>query len=347
MAAGGKAVRSLMAAHGRHQSCLSLIAHPQRKLIRHGCYNLVLSSPFSSSPSSPSGGTEKEGKEPIPIQSHLKNPIVQKLWAARSEAKRRIALDISIDSKSSESASNDDVSDVKKGARTARAVESSRGKHPSESETSIDYPFSTDEFLLETYRNPWGEMRFGKILEDLDALAGNIAFNHVVGNPLIVTAGVDRISVRERPVIGADQHLSGKVTWVGSSSMEIRMKISASVDCDEWLEAYFTFVTLDPKTKRPTKIATLAPETDEEQAHFELGALKAAKKKQTRRSHSRVGGQVTDQSLEIDRKAAELLAEAGPLLRMPSLADPNTILMGATAHSNALVAQPQGEILAA
>jgi hypothetical protein len=54
----------------------------------------------------------------------------------------------------------------------------------------------------------------GKILEDLDALAGNIAFNHVQGNAMIVTAGVDRIRVRERPEISADQFLSGKVTWV-------------------------------------------------------------------------------------------------------------------------------------
>lgn len=61
----------------------------------------------------------------------------------------------------------------------------------------------------------------GKILEDLDALAGNIAFNHVQGNAMIVTAGVDRIRVRERPEISADQYLSGKVTWVGNLSTSI------------------------------------------------------------------------------------------------------------------------------
>jgi hypothetical protein len=75
-------------------------------------------------------------------------------------------------------------------------------------------------------------------LEDLDALAGNIAFNHIVleGNdllPLIVTAGVDRIRVRQRPNIDTDQYLSGKVTWVGSSSMEIRMRIADGGS--EWL----------------------------------------------------------------------------------------------------------------
>ena len=28
------------------------------------------------------------------------------------------------------------------------------------------------------YRNPWDQVRVGKLLEDLDSLAGNIAFQH-------------------------------------------------------------------------------------------------------------------------------------------------------------------------
>jgi hypothetical protein len=52
------------------------------------------------------------------------------------------------------------------------------------------------------------------ILEDLDALAGNFALNHVQGNVMIITTGVDHIRIRERPAIGVDQYLLGKVTWV-------------------------------------------------------------------------------------------------------------------------------------
>ncbi|KAL7529830.1 hypothetical protein ACHAWF_003125 [Thalassiosira exigua] len=225
------------------------------------------------------------------------------------------------------------------------AADPGRGKRPRESEVGIEYKFSEDRFLFETYRNPWGEMRFGKILEDLDALAGNIAFNHVEGNPLIVTASVDRIRLRQRPDIGADQYLSGKVTWVGSSSMEIRMKISASEDGPEWLEAYFTFVTLDPETKRPIKISPLLPETDEERVHFELGAVKAAARKDARKCKLQLGRPLTDKLLKVDARASKLLEEAGPLLRMPSLADPDTVLMDSTAQSNAMVAQPQARNL--
>ena len=219
------------------------------------------------------------------------------------------------------------------------------GKHPGESEVGIDYPFSTDEFLKETYKNPWGEMRFGKILEDLDALAGNIAFEHVEGNPLIVTAGVDRIRVRERPNIGADQRLSGRVTWVGSSSMEIRMRIAAAGSDAEWLEAYFTFVTLHPETKRAIRISPLLPETDEERGAFELGALKAQAKKAARKNKIQIGRPLSEESLKIDTRASLLLEEAGTLLRMPSLADQDTMLISQTAQSNAMVAQPQARNL--
>jgi CRP-like cAMP-binding protein len=49
-------------------------------------------------------------------------------------------------------------------------------KTPSQSRTSAIYKFSTDYVLREQYRDPGIEVRIGKLLEDLDALAGTIAF---------------------------------------------------------------------------------------------------------------------------------------------------------------------------
>ena len=124
------------------------------------------------------------------------------------------------------------------------------------------------------------------------------------------------------------------------------MVISESEDGkNEWLESYFTFVTLDSETKKPIQICPLIPETDEERVHFELGAVKAQAKKVARRNKIEVGRPLSEESLKIDIRAAKLLEAAGPLLRMPSLADPNAILMDATAHSNAMVAQPQSRNL--
>jgi len=304
-----------------------------------------------NSDKNPPNNDQNKSNNTPPVQTLNKSPIVQTLWRTRDEAKKRVMNELTM-SEGEQSELSLAAAEVLSKANSKREEpgyqppDSKKGKHPRESEVGITYLFSQDQFLLETYRNPWGEMRFGKILEDLDALAGNIAFNHVEGNPLIVTAGVDRIRVRRRPDIGADQHLSGKVTWVGASSMEIRMKISATEDgSDEWLEAYFTFVTLDPDTKRAIKINPLLPETDEERVHFELGAVKAQAKKNARKSKLQLGRPLSEQSLKIDARAAQLLQEAGTLLRMPSLADPNTILISQTEQSNAMVAQPQARNL--
>ena len=47
---------------------------------------------------------------------------------------------------------------------------------PSESRTTIVYALSSDSTLREQYKDPWNEFRIGKLLEDLDALAGTITF---------------------------------------------------------------------------------------------------------------------------------------------------------------------------
>jgi acyl-coenzyme A thioesterase 9 len=111
------------------------------------------------------------------------------------------------------------------------------------------------------------------------------------------------------------------------------------------LEAYFTFVTLHPETKKAISIPPLIPETDEERAHFELGAVKAQARKEARRNKVELGRPLSEQSLKIDARAKRLLEEAGPLLQMPSLADPNTMLISQTLQSNAMVAQPQARNL--
>lgn len=59
-------------------------------------------------------------------------------------------------------------------------------KTPSESRTSILYNFSKDYILREQYRDPWNEVRIGKLLEDLDALAGTIAVKVPLLNGLVV-----------------------------------------------------------------------------------------------------------------------------------------------------------------
>jgi acyl-coenzyme A thioesterase 9 len=191
----------------------------------------------------------------------------------------------------------------------------------------------------------------------LDALAANVAFQHVTGTPMLVTAAVDRIALHQLPALDRDQRLVGQVTWVGTSSMEILVQLrEVSKEIDEngkeektrnWLEAYFTFVALDPATNKPTKITPLVPETNDERELFELGALKSAKKKEVRKRdffHD-VGKVISEEAIHMENMARDLLQQAFPLLRMPTLADPNSILMDKTSLENSLIAQPQARNL--
>lgn len=261
--------------------------------------------------------TKDSNQDDISV-SLFKNPIVHQLWTARQNAKQK--------------------------QQHLPGEGGSGPKSPSDSRVEVSYPFSTDKLLWEAYRNPWGQMRLGKLLEDLDALAGNIAFFHVQTSladddaeyPVIVTASVDRIRLHRRPKSGVDQLLSGQVTWTGTSSMEIRMQCVDAGSEDPWLEAYVTFVTLDPVTSAPMKIPAVVPQTDLEKQRFEAGAQRAAVKKQRRKRQQEI---VIDRNIET--KAAALMKQAGPLLTMPSLADPHSILIKDTAMQNAMIAQPQ------
>lgn len=264
---------------------------------------------------------------------HIKfqSPIVAKLWEARQNEKN-----------------------VKQSQSHSELEEPILKKHPKDSLCRAYYPFTTDEYLKEAYKSPGGTMRFGKILEDLDALAANVAFQHVTGNPMLVTAAVDRIALRRIPKPDYDHIMTGQVTWVGTSSMEIRVclyqggqntttKMNHHGE-EEWLlEAFFTFVAVDPQTNKPTKIIPIIPETNQERELFELGALKAAKKKEERNRGSFMDGKGnhSEEVIRMEKKAKELLQQAFPLLRMPSLADLHSILMEKTCLENSVIAQPQ------
>jgi acyl-coenzyme A thioesterase 9 len=217
-------------------------------------------------------------------------------------------------------------------------------KAPQDSANSITYTFSSDEDLSDQYRNPWGNVRVGRLLEDLDALAGTVAFEHCQspGEPplLLVTASVDRIVYRHRPNLKDDIIVTGRPNWVGRSSMEIGIIACATWTDEPFLEASFTFVARDPATNRPASINPLKCAAGEEAARFELGqARDTARKALRKRAKESLFGHALD--AETTASAHELLGRSKRLLSMPALADPGEILLSETRLQNALIAQPQ------
>lgn len=168
-------------------------------------------------------------------------------------------------------------------------------KSPKESFTEVNYPFKTDLGLQEQYINPYGTVRLGRIFEDMDAMAGNVAFSHADDNdpttvPLkIVTASVDRIQLVESIGVGKDLSLQGFVRWVGSSSMEIDVNIYELPDTKDGvrkklLNSRFVMVALDAFTNRATRINTLKLETVKDKARFEIGEKNAIRRKEERKN---------------------------------------------------------------
>jgi len=315
------AKKLLVGSLGRTRDALRRVCHPnshhslQKRAQQRELY--ISRRTFSSS----DGETafDKSQLPPVKHASKFKGPIVNQLWDLRLEAKQ-------------------------KAATSSEAVDMDRPRPPCESMTKIDYDFEDDEFLMERYRNPFGHLRFGKVLEDLDALAGNISFSHVQDPEVnIVTASVDRILLSGTVDLEKNHQLSGKVTYVGTSSMEIRMQCKGFGEDDPWMEAYFTFVAVDHDTKKPMKIPPLKPETWLEKDQFEAGKRRAQLRKEARKKMKNFE---TPLDTEIEKVALGLLRDAGPLKNVPSLANPHSILMEQTKLQNCELAQPQTANLA-
>lgn len=92
-------------------------------------------------------------------------------------------------------------------------------------------PLSSDKFLQDKYTTFLGQLRIGRLLEDMDIFAVMVGHKHIV-NPkqserehfpyTLVTALVDKIDFTDfQPKSDQDIKISGHVSWVGKSSLEV------------------------------------------------------------------------------------------------------------------------------
>ncbi|KAJ0969342.1 hypothetical protein J5N97_022219 [Dioscorea zingiberensis] len=225
-------------------------------------------------------------------------------------------------------------------------------KTPSQSRVSIAYNFSSDFILREQYRDPWNEVRIGKLLEDLDALAGTIATKHCSDDDsttrplLLVTASVDKIVLKKPILVDKDLEIAGAVAWVGHSSIQIRMEITQlqekSIPSDSVvLTATFTFVARDWKTGQSAPVNRLLPETEDEKKLFEEREARDKLRKRKLDAQTRElewGGQRHHEDVGFLKR---LLAEGRVFCDLPALADRDSILMRDTCLENSLICQPQ------
>ena len=120
-------------------------------------------------------------------------------------------------------------------------TDTSTAQGPSKVETSIANSYTrcviplSNVNVRECYMNNLHQIRFGKLLEDLDTFAVYLSYKHsnviqssgTIGraNFSMVTGMVDHITVPKSPINKIDLNMIGYVSWVGQSSLEVTMHL--------------------------------------------------------------------------------------------------------------------------
>lgn len=119
-------------------------------------------------------------------------------------------------------------------------------------DTSIEriLPFSSDKkmrkkFMIVDKEIP-GNIRWGRLLEELDKLAEDIALDYVhqfEPEGRVVTAAVDDIALHVPADITKDVYLRARINYVGRTSMEVGIRVDQDKEAKHSLAAcYFTMV---------------------------------------------------------------------------------------------------------
>lgn len=139
------------------------------------------------------------------------------------------------------------------------------GKKISESETTMT------EMIMPNDTNPLGNLMGGYLMRWMDIASGICAAKHA--ESYVVTASVDHISFQSPIKLGDVITLKAKVTRTFNTSLEIYIEVFASdilgKNSRKSNHAYFTFVALDDKSGKPTKVKPVIPLTNEEQKLYE------------------------------------------------------------------------------
>eukprot|EP00596_Hydrurales_sp_CCMP1899_P003825 CAMPEP_0119038526 /NCGR_PEP_ID=MMETSP1177-20130426/7498_1 /TAXON_ID=2985 /ORGANISM="Ochromonas sp, Strain CCMP1899" /LENGTH=471 /DNA_ID=CAMNT_0007001231 /DNA_START=164 /DNA_END=1576 /DNA_ORIENTATION=- len=287
-----------------------------------------------------------------------KTPITAQLWSRRREEGRN-SMVMSTDTELNGISSKPQIS-------TPILLMDKTAK---ESRLTIRYNFSQDANLRDLYVDSFGNVLIGKLFEDLDALAGNVAISHCDDNdpltkPLsLVTACVDRIRQSKKISAADDLILTGQIVWVGSSSLDVLMEIHRVKDikgnscekgiCDfnseeegailikenvpsRLLSSLFTYVARDRSSGKACAINRYIPTGLLEEDLFNRRKAIAVKRKAEKNKNHDAEFVANAQSV------LNSLVERGSAMEdMPALARPNAVLMKYTALENSLLCQPQ------
>ena len=136
-------------------------------------------------------------------------------------------------------------------------------KRPSESS------MTTARLMMPTDANVLGNVFGGAIMRYMDEIAAIVAWRHAGRNA--VTASIDRMNFYAPVYVGNLLILKGSVNYVGTTSMEIGVRIEAQDPTTRkgthTGSCYLTYVAIDDKG-RPTPIPPLLATSPDEKRRF-------------------------------------------------------------------------------
>lgn len=148
---------------------------------------------------------------------------------------------------------------------------------------TVSESMTQQQYLVRpTHINHYGRLFGGQLLYWIDELAGIVAIRH--SGATVTTAAIDNLQFQAPAYEGDMIVLQGQVTYVGRSSMEVR--VDTYTETPEGVRqminrAYIDMVAID-SDGTPKEVPELIPETAEEKQEFEAAAKRKALRKQRR-----------------------------------------------------------------
>jgi len=143
------------------------------------------------------------------------------------------------------------------------------GKTPSETAVEMN------QLVLPNDTNLLGNLLGGKLMHWID-IAGALAATKHARNA-VSTILVDSVEFKHPARQGELVELQAKLTWVGRTSMEVKVKVYAeNLKTGQKImtsEAYVVFVAVD-ENEKPIPVPPLIPETEEEKIEYEKARIR-------------------------------------------------------------------------
>jgi acyl-CoA hydrolase len=131
---------------------------------------------------------------------------------------------------------------------------------------------SLGQFMNPEHANSLGNVHGGHILKLCDECGGIVAARHA--RRPSVTVAIDSMTFHEPVRVGQFLTLSGRITYVGRTSMEVEVRVEAedllTGERTHTNSAYFIYVALDEQGK-PVEVPRLTLLDDDERRRYEEG----------------------------------------------------------------------------